>query len=421
MVTVIVELLSKIPLYAFEFLLANWLVLNQYAEWVVFGLIYRIAPYVHLGALSYFNKRYPILLGAGTTIAAEKIRRHTNNIMNLVIVVIFGITLLMFLVGHLSATAFIVICGVLMMQLFTYCQAKLRNDGDFFAYAIGLIIFSMIQLLVAYYTVHKYGVFAGALSTFVGYFAAVFYYMVVLKIDYDYAIPKRRNFNRVIKLGFAPFLLTISSFIIQISDRAALVCVDDNYKLAFYGFFSIFFQIGIMAVNSLGKVLGPYVFHLSGRKTISDTLSISLGTCYIILAIYLIMCLLLFTSGNWFIQQYFLKFSGSMIGVYNYATIGILLSFTFAFYPQLMVAGREFTIIKINLIYFLIGFCGVYLLAKFFTGFLIYSFGSFLLNLVYSLIILKVIERVVGKKIQMVRFTFLFIFLLTLAVNFSYR
>ena len=53
-VTVTIELLTKIPLYGFEFLLASWLVLNQYAEWVALGLIYRVAPYAHFGALSYY-------------------------------------------------------------------------------------------------------------------------------------------------------------------------------------------------------------------------------------------------------------------------------------------------------------------------------------------------------------------------------
>ncbi len=416
-ITVIVELLAKIPLYGFEFLLANWLVINQYAEWVVLGLIYRMAPYAHIGALSYFNKRYPRLLGGGNIAAAENVRRHTNLTINVVLLFIFFIALLLFELGHVNATTFMVICGVLMMQLFTYCQAKVRNDGNFFAYAIGLVIFSMIQLLVAYYTVKKYGVLAGALSTFIGYLTAVLYYFLILKVEYLYRLPKRRNFNRVIKLGWAPFLLTISSFIIQISDRAALICVDDNYKLAFYGFFSIFFQIGIVAVNSLGKVLGPYVFHLSGRKKLADTLSISLGSCYIIFVLYVCMSVVLIVYGDRLIHHYFVKFSGSFLGVYNYATIGVLISLTFAFYPQLMVAGREYIIIKINLFYSLISFIGVYLLAKHFTGFVVYSFGSFLLNLLYSLIILNVIENVVGRKIHVVRFTMVFIFLTTLAVN----
>lgn len=416
-ITVIVELFAKIPLYGFEFLLANWLVINQYAEWVVLGLIYRMAPYAHLGALSYFNKRYPLLLGGGNIVAAEKIRKHTNLTINVVVLFIFFLSLLLFEFGSVNGTTFMVICGVLMMQFFTYCQAKVRNDGDFFAYALGLVIFSILQLLVAYYTVQKYGVFAGALSTFVGYLMAVLYYLLVLKMDYLYALPKRQNFTRMIKLGSAPFLLTISSFIIQISDRAALICVDDKYKLAFYGFFSIFFQIGIVAVNSLGKVLGPYVFHLSGRKKLSDTLSISMSSCYIILVLYVCISVVLIMYGDRLIHHYFEKFSGSLLGVYNYATIGILLSLTFAFYPQLMVAGREYILIKINLVYFFISFVSVYLLAKIFTGFVIYSFGSFLLNLAYSLIILKVIENVVGSKIHVVRFTMVCIFLTTLAVN----
>ena len=130
-VTVTIELLTKIPLYGFEFLLASWLVLNQYAEWVALGLIYRVAPYAHFGALSYYNKRYPVLLGEGNVHAATRINRLTNSVINVLILIFFSIALLLLLFGYLSPTAFLVICGVLTIQVFTYCQAKIRNEGQF--------------------------------------------------------------------------------------------------------------------------------------------------------------------------------------------------------------------------------------------------------------------------------------------------
>ena len=417
-VTVIIELLAKIPLYGFEFLLASCLVLDQYAEWAALGLIYRMAPYAHLGALSYFNKRYPVLLGAGHVSAAKKIKHHTNSVVNLLLIFCFALSLLLYLFKVISSPAFFVICGVLVMQIFTYCQAKVRNEGNFSAYSIGLILFSIIQFLIAYYTVNKYGVFAGVMSTFLAYLAAVLYYILVLKIDYLYFIPKQRNFIRVLKLGWAPFLLTISSFMTQAADRVALVMVDDDSKLAFYGFFSLFFQIGIVAINSLGKVLSPYIMHLSGREKLSSTLSISINTCYLIVALFLGMNLMLLMFGNWFIEQYFEKFSGGLLGVYNYATIGILLSLTMAFYPQLIIACKELIIIRINIIYFCLSFIVIYILAKHYEGFYIYSLGSFLMNMVYTVVLFWVIERVVDRKIGVVRLTLLFIFISTVAVNY---
>ena len=418
-VTVTIELLTKIPLYGFEFLLASWLVLNQYAEWVALGLIYRVAPYAHFGALSYYNKRYPVLLGEGNVHAATRINRLTNSVINVLILIFFSIALLLLLFGYLSPTAFLVICGVLTMQVFTYCQAKIRNEGQFAGYAIGLIFFSIIQFAVAYFTVRKYGVFAGAMSTFLAYLVAVIYYIVFLKIDYLYLIPKRRNFNKVIKLGWAPFLLTISSFLTQISDRVALVCVDDDVKLAFYGFFALFFQIGIVAINSLGKVLGPYILHSGGRKKLSNTLSISVNTCYIILVLYMCMSVALLIRGDWLINTYFTKFTGGLLGVYNYATAGILMSLTLAFYPQLIVGCKEYTIIKINFFYCILSSVFIYFLAKYFIGNFVFSFGSFLMNIVYSVIVLTVIEKVVENKIYVVRATILFIFISTLIVNYN--
>lgn len=418
--TVFVELLTKIPLYGFEFLLASWLVINQYAEWVALGLLYRTAPYIHLGALSYFNKRYPLVLGKGHGFAAAKIKYHANSVINLITLFLLCLSLVLLILGCISLTVFFVICGILVMQMFTYCQASLRNEGEFFAYAVGLIVFSLTQIGVAYWTVQRYGVLAGVLSTFIAYSLAVIYYTLILNIGYSYSLPKRKNFNRILKLGWAPFLLTISSFVTQVSDRAALICVDDDYKLACYGFFALFFQIGIVMVNSLGKVLGPYVFHLSGRKKLADTLSISINTCYIILALYISMSLFLFFGGDWLIQHYFKKFYGTLLGVYNYATIGVLMSFVFTFYPQLIVAGKEFIIIKINLIYFITSFIIVYFLAIAFPGFFAYSFGSLLLNIFFTVIILNIIEKIVNKKIRTLRYAILFIFLVSLWVDFFY-
>lgn len=419
-VTVMIELLAKVPLYAFEFLLASWLVLNDYAEWTALGLIYRMAPYAHLGALSYFNKRYPVVLGAGKKRAAEKIQRHTNRMFNGLILLFFGLSLLLYLFKVINTLTFVAIGGVLIIQIYTYCQALVRNEGEFFAYGVGLILFSMFQWVIAYFTVRHYGVLAAAFSTFLAYFIAVFYYLFILKMKYEFNLPKRENLKRVFRMGWAPFLLTISSFLVQISDRFALVCVDDDSKLAFYGFFALFFQIGIVVINAIGKVLSPYIFHLSGKKNLSDTLSISLNTCVIILALYLVMNIILLTAGDLLIDKYFPTFSGGLIGVYNYASIGILMSLTLAFYPQLIVASKELIIVKMNFVYFMLSFVIIYSLAKFSNGFWLYSVGSFLMNMFYSGVTFRVIEKVVQRKLQWVRFIMVFMGITTLIVNYIY-
>lgn len=419
-VTVIVELLAKIPLYVFEFLLASWLVLNDYAEWTALGLIYRMAPYAHLGALSYFNKRYPVILGAGKRAAAEKIQRHTNKIFNGLVLFFLGVSLFLFFLNVINTLTFIAICGVLSIQIYSYCQALVRNEGEFFAYGMGLILFSMFQLLIAYFTVQRYGVIAGAFSTFLGYSMAIFYYLFILRMKYEFYLPKRKNFNRVIKMGWPPFLLTVSSFLVQVSDRFALVCVDDDSKLAFYGFFALFFQIGIIAINAIGKVLSPYIFHLSGKNKRMDTLSISINTCKIILGLYVCMNIALLIGGRALIDTYFPTFTGGLIGVYNYASMGILMSLTLTFYPQLIIACKEHVIVKINFIYFILSFTIIYFLAKFSTGFWIYSLGSFLINMLYSGVLFSVIEKVVQKKITIVRFMICFMGMATLLVNYAY-
>ena len=82
------EFLSKIPLYLFEFLLASWLLVNEYAEWAVMILFVRMGPYLHLGALSYFNKCYPLLIGEGSQVQYLVIK-ETSGIINSLFLIIF--------------------------------------------------------------------------------------------------------------------------------------------------------------------------------------------------------------------------------------------------------------------------------------------------------------------------------------------
>lgn len=418
-VTVFVELVTKVPLYGFEFLLASWLYMNQYAEWAAISLIYRLGPYVHLGALSYFNKQYPLVLGQGDEKAAFLIQEHANTVINFLIVFFFSLSLSLYMFNYLSALAFWVISGVLVMQVFTYAQAKLRNEGHFSAYSIGLVIFSLLQFTIAFFTVKHFGVFAGVMSTLFAYLAAVFYYLFIINIDYLYRLPKRRHFMQVIALGSAPFLLTISSFLTQAGDRVALIMVNNKYQLACYGFFALFFQIGIVAINSLGKVLSPTIFHLSGQKKSSNTLSISMNTCYLIVGLYVVLSLMLFFSGNWMINHYFMKFHGGLLGVYNYATMGLLLSLTLSFYPQLMVASKEFVVIRANLLYFGFNVLVIYVVATLFRGFYVYSFASFLMNMIYTAFVFRIIERVLDQKLLFIRVTLALIFILTVVINMS--
>ncbi len=368
--TVLVELLTKIPMYGFEFILASWLSMTQYAEWTGLVFIYRLAPYAHLGALSYFNKRYPFLLGGSHHRAARQVEFQVNQVINSLLFLILFMLAASFYLNELTPTLFMVFCGVFIMQIFTYAQAKLRNEKKFVAYAVGLILFSATQFFVAFFTVKQFGVFAAACSMFVAFLIPVLFYLWVTKINYHFTLPRLKNVIRVLKLGLPPFLLTVSSFIVQITDRAALLLVQDTKKLAFYGFFAIFFQIGILAVNSLGKVLGPYIFHLSGQNQQDKTLIVSLYTCYIIFALYLLSSIVILTLGDVIINYYFLTYSGSTLGVYNYNTIGMVISLPLAFYPQLMVAGKEFLIVRINFICAVINFITVYFLAHYFDGFL---------------------------------------------------
>lgn len=408
------ELLAKIPLYGFEFLLASWLVINQYAEWAALGLIYRMAPYAHLGGLSYFNKRYPLLLGKGQTLAAKNLHYHTSHAINAIILSIALLAFFLFFFQQFGLVVLLTVLTVLVMQIFTYCQAKLRNEGDFLAYTLGLLIFSLLQFCIAYFTVKKYGVLAGVLSTFFAYFFAVLYYLMIARVNYLFFLPKTKRLIRVLRLGWAPFLLTISAFLIQVSDRVALVLLNDKTKLAFYGFFALFLQLGIVMINALGKVLGPYIIFLSGKKRPEDTLFLSLSTCYAIILLYIFLSFFLRWQGENLLNHFFPSFTGSLLGVFIYATIGVLLSLSLAFYPQLMAASKEALIIKMNLGYFFLSTSIIYFLGRVFPGFAAYSFASLGMNFLYSMIFIKIIEKLSKKKIYPLWLMIFIIFLMTL-------
>jgi O-antigen/teichoic acid export membrane protein len=411
------EALSKIPLYAFEFILASWLTLNDYAEWAALFLIFRFAPYCHLGALSYFNKRYPFLAGRELYFAKERVKLNTNLAINTVIIAIATFGLLFFISGYISAIQFFVICILIIMQMYTYCQSVVRNDGDFRAFTVGLLLFSFCQLLVALLLLDRFGILGATFSVFCGYLIAVIYYLFVVKVAYRLKLIRWRVLKRLLRVGFTPFLLTISAFLLQVSDRIALFFLDDIQKLAFYGFFALFMQLGIVIVNSAGKVLGPYILNLGGRKDVASTLYISIYNSYFIFIFYFLFSIGCYFLGDIILEAYFVNFTGSVIGVYNYATIGFMMAICMSFYPQLIVANKEFVVIVLNLCFSLILIVSIYYVAQAFSNYLAFTRASLLLNSIFSLVFLLFVERTLRVKLAKVKLVVSLMLVNTLLVN----
>lgn len=412
------EAISKVPLYVFEFVLASLLVIDDYAQWAVLALFYRFSAYAHLGILSYLNKRYPLLLGRGYAVAKKNIVKNANASINLLLVCFLLVALVFFIFGYISILELIVFATLIVVQIYTFCQSMARNDGDFIAFVVGLLLFSCVQLIAALLLVEKYTVLGAVISVLIGYSTATLYYMFFSNVTYGFGLIKFNRFKRILKIGFTPFLLTVSVFVAQVADRISLVILDDKQQLAFYGFFALFMQLGIVIVNSVGKVIGPYIITLSGKKGVSSSISISVYNAYFIFIFYFIFSGGCYFFGDMVINEYFEKFQGGMLGVYNYATIGLIMAVCMGFYPQIVATSNESKVIKLNLVFSAILISTIYFVASRFDGYVVYSLASLVLNFIFALVMIKLISHTLGAGLIRVSSMISFMAINTLLVNF---
>ncbi len=411
------EFLSKFPLYGFEFVLASTLALHDYAKWTALLIFIRFAPYCHFGALSYFNKRYPFYNGKQLLKAKNRVSNQTNFAINSILLIMLGLALLSFFFSLISIDELLIILAVLLTQIYAFCQSKVRNNGDFASFSIGLLLFACVQFLASLVLVKNLNVLGGILSVFIGYIVAVSYYLFTTQCKYRFVLMPIKKLYKILKLGTTPFLLTISAFFIQIADRIALVFADNEKNLAFYGFFSIFMQLGIVIVNSTGKVLGPYILTKSSEKNVISTIKISVYNCYFIFGFYLCFSLFIYAFGNLFIDRYFSNFSGSILGLYNYAIVGFVLAIGLVFYPQLISVNREKYIIGLNVVFGLILLFSIYLTSKNIEGVGGFSLTSLTINSMLTLLFIHYVEKSLGFKLFNVRLIVFFILLNTYIVN----
>ncbi|MGI1677497.1 MAG: hypothetical protein K6L75_02085 [Cellvibrionaceae bacterium] len=389
-ISLVGEFLSKFPLFGFEFLLAAKLSLYDYAFWSSLLLLYRFSPYLHFGVLSYFNKRYPLMLGRNRQESKKRIARQVNKSINLIALLIFILAILFLFLDIINFKHFIVIVTISFIQIYTYSQAVLRNEGEFLHFTIGLLLFSGFQFIFSLVMVDEIGIWGAILSVFFGYLVSILYYVKISNVDFNWGMIRLNDLIRITKLGLVPFLLTISAFFVQVSDRIALFIVDDTTLMASYGFFAIFLQLGIVMVNSIGKVMSPYIITKVGRDGASSTLSLCIYNVYIICFVYLIFFMGCYLYGDFFVNKFFQNFSGSILGVLNYGTVGFLLAIGLTFYPQLIAVNKEKTVIYLNFISSAFLVVAVYFGATLFKGYLVFSSLSLLINscVVYLLVLL---------------------------------
>ncbi|NGN98466.1 hypothetical protein G5S52_12650 [Grimontia sp. S25] len=366
--------------------MVSTLTVADYGKWTAVYFFVRLSPYLHFGALSYFNKRYPYTLGK--QISTKNVENFTKTSLKL-------IAYLILLVGSISVFfveeplyCFLLSLVATSMLLYTFYQSKFRCDGRFYYYTSGLILYAFSQLILAYILVSRYGIAGGLVSILLAYtFAVMFYYLIDRKVKRNWSDDRNplriKRLRKVVTIGWPYFLLTISSFIVQSSDRIALILYGNDIKLAYYGFFFIFMQIGIIFINSVGKIIGPGIINLIGGGEIKNVDNIENRTLFSIMLMHFVLCIFWILFGDLIINSYFGKFNGSTPGAFSYYCIGIMSSISIIFYPKIVALNKERFLIGFNIIHSLFLTSILYIFLLYSDGVFNYAYMSIIINFIF--------------------------------------
>lgn len=347
------EAITKLVALMFDVMLASLLAISDYAEWSALYMLVKLSPYFHFGALSYFNKRYPLVLGRRDHEKADVIFTWVGGIISYLAISIFFIFIFLFLLGFVSLRYFLLSSTVPLVLFFSLFQAKLRCDGRFLEYSIGSVMQSIFMLLLCFFLLDELGVEGILLSVALSYFVSNGYYYSK-EHSFFFFNCKWTVVKRVLFLGAPSLLVAVSSFFVQFSDRVALIVVGSDKQLAYYGFYFLFAQVSIVFVNTLGKVLGPYVVFLHGARKVSSQSEANIGSVLEgnLKAVVMVACIFSVLVAIFFddlASIYFTNYVDGRIGAICYVFVGANISLAMVIYPYLISLGKEYDLIIFNL------------------------------------------------------------------------
>ena len=256
-------------MYGAEFFILSRFSVVAYGTWSGIQTITRAFPYLHAGALSAYSKHVPLLDGAGRRDEAERFDVCVFSFVRCVSLAVIGVSVVtIFTIGNvvlseLAAIDWLLIGAVAALnQNFAYQQARLRAEMSFVRLNFGVFLHAglfavLIGILVPY--LHVTGALVAVVTAYLG---ATVWYRGDSKRRFHL---RYHELRRILVLGFAPFLLVITHFLLHTGERFVLLALGDRELLAMYG-------VAFMAAQTIFLVS-----HATGR-TVSTPVLRALGT-----------------------------------------------------------------------------------------------------------------------------------------------
>ncbi|MFD0673666.1 lipopolysaccharide biosynthesis protein [Cohnella sp. GCM10027633] len=380
------DFLSKIPMYLAELILASALNTRTYGLWTSLQAGLRFLLYAHLGLLSAYNKVAPLQHQSH-----KKEGEKLNNVVQSYMLILGGTFLLIIaLIALISVRKPVgsfgweqwLAFGVIgfLIQSYSYHQARLKNETNYFRMSMGLLIYSFSYLIFVYLLASKWQLTGALVAILIAYLLSTLYYQFRRKIQLDFDITVLK---RLLVSGALPFFFTIVNFLLQMTDRIVIMIGANIEMLALYGFAYLANQVVLLMVNAIDRVFSTFSLRMQGSGDYDQAASLSLHSMWITAIGAAIAFGGYYFFGDLLIHSYFSKYAEAiqpifymMIGVYFFSSVQPTFSF-------IMGHNGEKRLIAIHIIMIIVmaGFTGSALLID--HAFLSFSKAVFAAQLLY--------------------------------------
>lgn len=382
------EFIVKVFQFSFEFLVVRYISKSSLSAWAIYSFILRFAPYCTFGSISYLNKFYPQYAANGDEELSCKCINNTcsNVVFFTMIFFLIGLCLLVLYFFNRNAVSFIWYAlgfiSISFIVYYTYLQSILRNTFNFTIYVYGFVLLSFVQVSVLFFFIPDLTIYNVVFSIFLAYLLCIFYYLRYL-LRFGCSVFSIGFSFSVIRSGLAPFILSMSIFLMQSSDRLALILIGNKDLLAGYVICFVFYQLGVVIVNTAGKVFSP--FFLASREHDESTRYITLFARYFSLVFFFIILLYYFFSAQ--IPSLFGQgkdMYSKEIGIY--LSIGFFSSYSQIFFNKMIKLSKENDAITVSVIFSILNILVVYYFAVNDKTFYIISIASLVVNFLYCFV-----------------------------------
>jgi len=382
------DLISKISLLILDGIIVSLLPSDKIAAYLLFSFFVRFAPYSGFGAISYVTKVLPQTHKAK---AQQQVIKKASALVFLLSAIYFGSALILFFFsasrqigGNIELSVAMLAIGLILIM--SLQQTISRGLFAFNIYVISQLVQSIVAMGLGLLLIPSFGLVGIYFAFLASYVVAIIAWCIFsrqrLSLDFTRCfMPSNLIFP--IRAGGWFFLLTVMLFFMQSLDRYATLQLGDEQAKTIFAVGFLFYQLGIIAINSIGKVAGPMI--LSGRGSLDETQGSDVLCLLCIVAysfVLLIFLSFLAFAPDWIPDRFR---SAHDVSIY-YLTSGFVTALGLSLIPQLIRNNAEKLLLLLVLAINIAVVVGVYFFSYLFRTPQDFAFLSLLTSATFSLV-----------------------------------